>query len=438
VLYISGRTGKYLEPAVGRANLNVFAMARDGLRAALSRAFASALRQEGVVTVPNLRVCTNGGTQLINLSVQKLAEPRELYGSVMVIISDASSGPETPKQATPRRLPAHLAELARELQAARDEAQTTREEMQTSQEELKSSNEELQSTNEELQSTNEELTTSKEEMQSLNEELQTVNQELQSKVDELSRANNDMKNLLNSTDIATLFLDGELRVRRFTTPMARIIKLIPGDVGRQITDIASDLQDISLADSAREVLRALVPSEQQVGTRDGRWFTLRIMPYRTLDNVIDGVVITFTDANAAKSLESALRQQASELRQMAESLPDLVWYCKPDGACEYLGPQWAELTGVPDSEQLGFGWIERLHPEDREQVREQWREAVKAGMRFDSIFRMRSAAGAYRWFKSRSIPIRDAAGVITKWYGANTDIDEAKRADNLLAQSEAH
>jgi len=198
-----------------------------------------------------------------------------------------------------------------ELRQAREELHMTREEMQTSQEELKSANEELQSTNEELQSTNEELTTSKEEMQSLNEELQTLNHELQIKVDELSRANDDMRNLLDSTDIATLFLDDALNVRRFTTQMTKIIKLIPGDVERPITDLASDLVYPELCDDAREVLRSLVLKEKPVATRDGRWFTVRIMPYRTLDNRIDGVVITFVDITAAKTLEATLRRTRS-------------------------------------------------------------------------------------------------------------------------------
>jgi two-component system CheB/CheR fusion protein len=189
------------------------------------------------------------------------------------------------------------------------EAQTVREEMQTSQEELRSTNEEMQSTNEELQSTNEELTTSKEEMQSLNEELQTVNTELQAKVDELSRSNNDMKNLLNSTDIATLFLDGDLKVRRFTTQATKIIKLIPGDVGRPITDLASDLLYPELTTDAQEVLRKLGFVEKPVNARDGRWFTVRIMPYRTLDDRIDGVVITFADITVAKTLEAQLRDK---------------------------------------------------------------------------------------------------------------------------------
>ncbi len=214
-----------------------------------------------------------------------------------------------------------MKELEQKYQQARLEAQTIREEMQTSQEELRSTNEEQQSTNEELQSTNEELTTSKEEMQSLNEELQTVNAELQMKVDELSRSNNDMKNLLNSTDIATLFLDNSLNVRRFTTQAAKIIKLIPGDVGRPITDLASDLLYPELISDANEVLLKLGFAEKHVNARDGRWFTVRIMPYRTLDDHIDGVVITFADITAAKSLEAQLREKQVQLeKRLAHSL----------------------------------------------------------------------------------------------------------------------
>jgi two-component system CheB/CheR fusion protein len=179
--------------------------------------------------------------------------------------------------------------------------------------------------NEELQSTNEELTTSKEEMQSMNEELQTVNHELQAKVNELSKTNNDMKNLLNSTDIATLFLDDSLLVRRFTTKTAKIIKLIPGDVGRPITDIVTTLDYPGLADDTREVLRTLLAVEKQVSARDGRWFTVRIMPYRTHDNRIDGAVITFSDITVAKNLEAELRKARSELEgRFAKQASDLA------------------------------------------------------------------------------------------------------------------
>jgi two-component system CheB/CheR fusion protein len=208
-----------------------------------------------------------------------------------------------------------LAAMAQELQRAHEDLQATRDEMQTSQEELKSTNEELQSMNEELQSTNEELMTSKEEMQSMNEELQTVNRELQAKVDELSRTSNDMKNLLDSTDIATLFLDDALLVRRFTTQTTSIIKLIPGDVGRPITDIVTALDYPEMSKDTQKVLRTLVVVEKQVSARDGRWFAVRIMPYRTQENRIDGVVVTFADITVAKNLEVALRKAQSDLEE---------------------------------------------------------------------------------------------------------------------------
>jgi len=434
ILYISGRTGKYLEPAVGKANLNVFAMAREGLRYELSSAFAGALRQDGPVTARAANVATNGSAQAVDLTVQKLTEPNELRGTVLIALADVPHAAEVPKGEAPvKAVNTRIEDLQRELQRARDEVQTTREEMQTSQEELKSTNEELQSTNEELQSTNEELTTSKEEMQSMNEELQTVNHELQSKVDELSRSNNDMKNLLNSTDIATLFLDGELLVRRFTTQTAKLIKLIPGDAGRPITDIATELNYPKLADDAREVLRTLIFKETEVSTRDGRWFMVRILPYRTLENVIDGVVITFTDATAAKMLEATLREQAHQLKQMTESPPNLVWGCRPDGACDYLSPRWVEYTGRPEPEQIGYGWLDQVHPDERERVRKEWKTAVKTGTLLDIELRLRARTGAYRWFKARSVPIRDQEGVVLKWYCTAIDVDDLEQAADRLA-----
>ena len=151
----------------------------------------------------------------------------------------------------------------------------------------------------------------------MNEELQTVNTELQNKADEHASASNDMKNLLDSTDIATLFLDKELNVRRFTPQATKIIKLIPADVGRPITDLVSDLNDPTLADDVREVLRTLSSMEKPVAARNGRWFTVRIMPYRTLDDRIDGVVITFADITVAKTLEAKLRDKHAVLEKHA-------------------------------------------------------------------------------------------------------------------------
>lgn len=324
VLYISSQTGKYLEPAVGKANLNIFAMAREGLRYELGAAFQKALRQDGPVTLHGLKIGTNGGPQFADVTVERMAEAEPLAGLVTIIFRDIVAPAETKSPPAKGKRPVstlRLAESERELQQTHAELVNTREEMLTSQEELKSANEEMQSTNEEMQSTNEELTTSKEEMQSLNEELQTVNSELQGKLDELSRTNNDMKNLLNSTDIATLFLDNDLKVRRFTTQATKIIKLIPGDVGRPITDLASDLLYPKLSEDAAEVLRKLGVAEKPISTRDGRWFTVRISPYRTLDDRIDGVVITFWDISVAKALEAKLQgmQVTLEKRLVGQS-----------------------------------------------------------------------------------------------------------------------
>ncbi|MEI7940521.1 MAG: chemotaxis protein CheB [Verrucomicrobiota bacterium] len=316
IIYVSGHTGKYLEPAAGKANWNIFAMAREGLRYELSDAFEKVLRQKGKVALRGLKVETNCGEQRVDMTVQCLEDPGPLQGFVMIVFTDVAA-PEAAKAAV-RPPKAHsrntqLAELEGELLQVRSEGRATHEKMQTSQEELRSTNEELQSTNEELQSTNEELTTSKEEMQSLNEEHQIVNAELQAKLDELFRASNDMKNLLNSTDIATLFLDNNLNVRRFTPTAAKIIKLIPADLGRPITDLTSELRYPELVEEAREVLQTLTSTEKSISARDGRWFTVRIMPYHTLDDRIEGVVITFTDITTAKTLEAELRKTQAVL-----------------------------------------------------------------------------------------------------------------------------
>jgi two-component system CheB/CheR fusion protein len=342
IIYINGRTGKYLEPAAGKANWNIFAMARDGLRRDLESLFRTSRTHIEPLTKKCVRFSADGEPLMINLTVQRLEKPESMKNLVLVVFSNIETS-ETivTAEASPDGEPriGKVDELEIEIKHARDEILTIREEMQSSQEELKSANEELQSANEELQSTNEELTTSKEEMQSLNEELQTVNHELQSKVNELSQANNDMKNLLNSTDIATLFLDESLNIRRFTPRTATIIKLIASDVGRPVTDIVTDLDYSSLADDAHEVLHTLVFREKQVAATDGRWFNVRIMPYRSQENRIDGLVITFSDISVAKRLEISLMKADRRFVFAIESAGMIVatldrdlryiWSCDP-------------------------------------------------------------------------------------------------------------
>ena len=306
VVYINGSVGKYLEPASGKANWNIHVMARPPIRAQIAAALRQALQEHGTTQLRGLHLADDARLTL-NVTVKALHEPPSLAGLVMIVFQDVVA----PPQAKRRKLAEGSAidtATAEELQRCKDEIHTLRQEMGASAEELQAANEELHSTNEELQSANEELTTSKEESQSMNEELQTLNGELQMKLDDLALAQSDMQNLLNSTDIATLFLDSALNVRRYTDKITRIIQLREGDVGRPLTDLASTLNYPDLSLDAKETLRTLTYTEKEITTTNGLWFLVRIKPYRTLADVIQGVVITLIDITVAKELESRLRK----------------------------------------------------------------------------------------------------------------------------------
>ncbi len=303
IIYISGRTGKYLEPAAGKANWNFHAMAREGLRGPLSAVLKKASAQTSALQFPGLEIQQDGSIQRVDVTVQALQQPAALKGLVLIVFRDVAVQRHGHKRSD-KKGDDKTDDKADALALAQclDEMQSLREEARLGREELQSANEELQSTNEELQSTNEELTTSKEEMQSMNEELQTINSEMQSKLDDLALAQSDLKNLLNSIEIAILFLDQELNVRRYTNRAARIINLRDSDVGRPLSDLTMSLQYPELHQDALQTLQTLVFSEKQIQTSDKRRFTVRIMPYRRLDNVIDGVVITFLELGTSMPL----------------------------------------------------------------------------------------------------------------------------------------
>jgi two-component system CheB/CheR fusion protein len=328
ILYLHGRTGMYLEPPQGETSgYNVLKMAREGLRADLAIALHQAVRTKATVHRPNLRVKTNGDFTLVNLIIRPVAADAGTNDDrLYLVILEESAQPDLlgslPPPPTDGKEPAgeeapnqHIAALRQELRAKEEYLQTSNEELETSNEELKSSNEEMQSVNEELQSTNEELETSKEELQSVNEELATVNSELQTKVVDLSRANNDMNNLLAGTGIATVFVDFSLRILRYTPATTKIINLILSDLGRPVGHIVSNLVGYdSLVRDVQAVLDSLIPYEVEVQAIEGRWYTLRIQPYRTLENVIEGAVITFVDITEVKKMREALRRQSDQLR----------------------------------------------------------------------------------------------------------------------------
>lgn len=296
ILYVSGRTGKYLEPPVGRTNVNLLAMARDGLREALMGVTYQALRApERQIVLKGVRVRNERGVQTVDVIVKGLNGPDALRGRVLVVFRDVA----TPSQRR-RKLETPVAhadrELVEALQQAREALRATQAEMQVTVEELRASNEELQATNEELQSANEELTISREQLQSLNEELQLINGELQSRMRDLEWVRKDMKTMLNSLDIAVIFLDRDMRLRRFSTRATDLFKLIPSDIGRPLFHVVSDLDYPHLIDDASDVLETLVSREHMAPTRgDACWYRVRILPCRSQLDVVDGVVITFID-----------------------------------------------------------------------------------------------------------------------------------------------
>ncbi|MDO9163778.1 MAG: CheR family methyltransferase [Methylococcaceae bacterium] len=318
IIYIHGKTGNYLEPTTGQPNWNIVEMAREGLRMPLVASLSKATKtSESEIISSGLKVKTNGDFATIDLTVTKIAEPESLRDLFLVSfqpqkLKDVIQPPiKTLTSSTEVDNTLEKEQLEQELYFTKESLRATIEELQTSNEEIKSSNEELQSTNEELQSSNEELETSKEEMQSLNEELNTVNSELQNKVERLSEINDDMQNLMNSTDIATIFLDNQLQIKRFTRPAKNIFKLIDSDIGRPLGDLVSILKYDHLIDDARAVLQTLAHKEAEVQSQHDRWYLLRILPYRTTENMIDGLVITFIDITRTKKAEKIA--QAAEL-----------------------------------------------------------------------------------------------------------------------------
>ena len=366
ILYITGYTGKYLEPVAGKANMNIFAMLSDELRKEFPAAFRQAILKKETVMLQNIRVGINEESQNVNIKIRWIDSPESLKGTIMVVFIDApDAGTKKSVNVNKKKVSSNgrQLELEDELLRVREENQCIHEEMHTSQEELKSANEELQSANEELQSTNEELTTSKEELQSLNEELETVNAELQAKIDEFTRVNSDMRNLLNSTDIATLFLDMNLKIRRYTYQATKIFKLIKSDIGRPFTDQTTSLIYPDMADDAIKVLKTLVLVEKQVSSKDGRWFTVRIMPYHRSDNKIDGLVITFINISDLKQAEDELHDKDQMIQLLVDSTDDVIVKLSAGMNITGFNCRAEHFFGTKSSDAINQNWVKMFIPE---------------------------------------------------------------------------
>ncbi|AUX22750.1 chemotaxis protein [Sorangium cellulosum] len=420
IVYLSGATGKYLAPSTGALDVNVSNMVLRALRPEVRSAVHRAVRMREQVVHENIAVETIAGTQRLNLVVRPLGDLEDDLG-LFVVLFDELQPPargEAPPPGPKRESASLVDQLEHELQATRENLQTTIEELETSNEELKSSNEELLSMNEELQS--------------LNQEFEALNGELQAKLHELDAANSDLQNLLLSTQIPTVFLDEELRIRRFTPAAAEVFRLIDSDVGRPITDIAARFDASSLAPDARGVLRTLAPRQRDVILEDGRSYMMRILPYRTLTNVISGVVVTLVNVTSVKDAEV----QRGRLAAIVESAEQAIIGATTDGAITSWNAAAERMFGYSEAEVVGRSIHLIVPPERAGEVRAVL-DRVIGGERLDALETLGLSRDGRRVDVSINVaPIRDAGGQII---GASTivdDITRRKRAEEALRASE--
>ncbi len=569
VLHLSPSVGRFVllsaGPLSGRLPNIVRPELRLDLKLALDRAFDA---RQPTITRP-LDVAMEGDTRRVSLHVAPL--PIDQGAAPRAIVYFLDSGPGRTEADGDSVAPTdELQHLHNELKVAQEAELAGRLRNESAVQELRASNEELQSLNEEYRSTAEELETSKEELQSINEELQTVNAELKSKLGIISEAHNDLQNLTASSEIGTLFLDLDLRIRMFTPPIADLINVAKADVGRPITNFTHRLEYDDIVADVRRVLRDLKSFESEMRTVDGRWFVVRIRPYRTLDGKVEGAVVTFDDntgrrlarealrqseqirdlalaaaemgtwdydlvadvwrfdaraqamyslpsdtldhrpdgvaamvhpddtspmfdaikrasdidgdgryeidyriargdgsyrwlrawgkaeieivgagrravrivgasrdVTAEKDAETALRESEARHRLLIGSWAQAVWETDANGLVIADSPSWRAHTGQTLDEWLGYGWLDAIHPDDREHAERQWRETVGVQGLVSTEFRLRAPDGEWRWTNMRAAPVLDGEGRIAKWAGMNIDIDAHKRAEAMSRESEA-
>jgi two-component system CheB/CheR fusion protein len=403
-LYFSGNTGLYLEPPSGEASLNILEMAKKGLKPKLESSIHEARTIKSEVNTYGVEVKVNDHFQTINLVVKPVLTKETDLGAMMIIFepneklrkdnsvkSNNLSGKGKPK----------ISELEKELKITREHLQTAINELETSNEDLQTTNEEYQSSNEELQSTNEELETSREELQSVNEELITVNTELSGKIEQLSQANDDLNNLLSSIEVATVFLDRNLNIKRFTPAATKIFNLIPSDIDRPVTHLSSNIVYKALADDVKNALKTLAIKTADVQANDGTWYHMRILPYRTAENIIEGVLVTFVDITEQKNTAEKLKNTNEHLNMILENLPAVPFTCSADSSHKitFVGKSCEKVMGfLPEQlmKKSSF-WFNRIHPSDKKKILSAFSTISKKRI-CDLAFRWKCSDGKYKHF----------------------------------------
>lgn len=433
VLHFSGRTGRYLEPTAGAATLNLLSLVHRDLRLDLRSALHRATSEGARIEVPGLPIQRDGQAFGVNLVVEPVGA-QDVRAFVVLFHDVGPADASLPIEGDRLVSDEHVQRLEGELRLTRERLQATIEELESTNEELKSSNEEYQSINEELQSANEELETSKEELQSVNEELQTVNGELAHRVGELARTNSDLKNLLESTQIATVFLDNDLRVRNFTPAATEIFHLLETDIGRPIDHVANRVAYPEMQEDVRRVLKTLTPVQREVTGAEDRHFIVRVLPYRSIDNFIAGAVVTFMDVTGAVRAEAALRGSEERLRLALEVGGMATWdWDLATGQFTWNAEHFRMLGYAPGEVEPGYdAWVARVHPDDVLATEEAISSARKAREDYVQQFRTLHPDGTVRWCSARGRFFYDSSnGNAVRMIGVMEDKTEARKAEEL-------
>ncbi len=440
ILYIHGKVGNFLEIPQGETNTNILEMAREGLKLELAMAIRKSLIEKKEVRQEKIRVPINGTETYINIITYPLTDPPSVQGLMVIFFEEVIPEPlEKIKEPIPGIVETaaqqRVKQLEDDLKTTQEYLQTTIEELETSNEELKSTNEELQSSNEELQSTNEELQTSKEELQSVNEELLTVNTELEAKITELAKSYNDMSNFLSSTKIGTAFLDKELKINHFTQAFAAIFNLIPSDIGRPIHHIVPNIRYKTLIQDIEEVLRTLTPKEFEVQTNDLKWYLMKIVPYQTIENVIEGIVLTIIEFTEQKQMKEALQRSEEKYRLLIENAPEGVWAFDRAGILTFVNSRISEILRYTKEEMLGkhiFSFMDENNIKIAKKFIEQTKKEIRETYSLDLIRKDKTCA----YTRSAISPIYDDGGVYSGLMGIVEDITSSKEAEEKLVKSE--
>ncbi len=435
MLNLSPSAGRFILHSAGPVSHLLPAVVRPELRLDLRLALTRALEQ-GLTTLTHPVVVAFEGERR-RVAMQTLPAPGRRGEGAQALVFFLDSGPVADDEPDPESSEARPEEVRRlhgELKAAQEALVASRSGHDATIQDLRAANEELQSTNEEYRSTAEELETSREELQSINEELHTVNAELKSKLEHLSSAHSDLQNLTSATEIGTLFLDGEMRIKMFTPAVVEIFNITRFDIGRNVTDFTNKLDDPHLVDQAREVVRSLTPLEREVRSRTGRSFVVRMRPYRTIEDRIEGVVLTFVDISGRLKMEAELSRSAQEFRALVRASAQVLYRMSPDWTemRELFGGGFLSSLDTPTE-----SWLDHYIPEeDRERVRSVIDEAIAKKSIFDLEHRVLRSDGSVGWTHSRAIPILAPDGAIVEWFGSAEDITQQRRAQGALRESE--